>query len=249
MTPTVMEKLTEIFNEEMILEYLEKKKSAANTKVYHDKNRWYQYSYPKILKRFQETTNAAPYDCWIERIAWVYSWIPSISAGGMDEEAMDKLSQLERHFCTFKLEDIQLKSNTDSTCSELHGEMFFCSSSNMNPTPIKEFVILADKILHVNGSWHTTLSTTTKLLHFTFPGLFPIYDSKISILLFGGKIRSYKHYHEYLLALREFLQSSEFAHTIKREAEKEGVTSVRLVEMLLFMVAQEGPKQDRLVKQ
>lgn len=236
MIATAILRINDILPDEVaILRYLDIKRESLSLRSHNEKSRWYYASYPVILTRYEQTKNLPIQECWIERIAWVYSWIGQIPAGGLDREAMYALSEIESRFAEATLQNIDVESYTGSTFPELQGETLFSSFGEGDPVPIKEFVILADKILQVSGSWSTTLSTSTKLLHFTFPGLFPIYDSNISNLLFGGKTRDYKQYHAYIMAMREFIMTSELMPVIKREAKSEGITEVRLLEMLLFI--------------
>jgi hypothetical protein len=236
MIAKTISRLNDIFDiEKKVYDYIERRASIKETREYKDKNLWYQTTYPIIVKRYEETSKSPLLECWAERISWVFSWVAAIPAGGFDENAMNALSLLEQQFSAAQLENV----GVEGIHSKNHGETMFIPPNNTEPSPIKDFIILADKIIHVTESWNSTLSTTTKLLHFTFPGLFPIYDAKIHAVLFGGKTKSYRHYHAYILALHEFLRSSDMLPTLKVEAEKEGVTLVRFVEMLIFSASKE----------
>ncbi|CAN7766707.1 hypothetical protein LJR153_007290 [Paenibacillus sp. LjRoot153] len=245
MITIALTRLNDIFSDEKKLYDHMKNRTVINGKrEYKDKNRWYQTTYPVIIRRYEESRTSPLLECWAEWISWVFSWVAAIPAGGLDEEAMNALSLLEKHFGDVRLESIGLESLMGDIYSANYGETMFVSSNKSDSALIKDFVILADKIIHVNESWNSTLSTTTKLLHFTFPGLFPIYDAKIHTVLFGGKTKSYRHYHAYILALHQFLRTSDLIPLLKVEAQKERVTLVRFVEMLIFSSSKELAKEN-----
>ncbi|MBO2945775.1 hypothetical protein JJQ72_17490 [Paenibacillus sp. F411] len=234
MISDTIKKLEFILSDERNLQKILNERSFTVSRNYRDKSQWYETTYPITLKRYEDTRNSALIESWAERISWVFSWVAAIPAGGFDTGAMEQMSRLEAHYFDVRLENIDIESFMGDIYSSNHGETMFVSPLGADPTPIKIFVILADKIIHVNERWNNTLSTTTKLLHFTFPGLFPIYDEKIHNILFIGKTQNYRHYHAYLIALHQFLRTSPLVSMLKKYAEDKNVTLVRLIEMVLF---------------
>lgn len=158
----------------------------------------------------------------------------AIPAGGFNKEAMKELSILEDQFRGTSLDGQFVVSAQDHISFDKQGEVLLNSQDESVLVPMKQFVILADQIIHLNGSWNTTISTTTKLLHFTFPNLFPIYDSRIHNSLFGGKYKTYKNYQAYVLAIMIFLNNPDIHPYIREQAELKKVSLIRFVEMVLF---------------
>lgn len=78
----------------------------------------------------------------------------------------------------------------------------------MPPYTINNLVEAADQILNSGGRWNYTIPTTSKLLHFMCPALFPIYDSNINKMMFGGQVNCEK-YHAYIFGLQQFLNDTE----------------------------------------
>lgn len=238
---SVRQRIEEIIGDERQIDaYLKGLGQPKGTRSYVDKNFWYSTSYPIILKRFKETRDIPQDQKWSERIAWVYSWISSIPAGGLDTDAMIDLSILEQEYAFVNYEDTYIEIYHGSTFPEFHGDLVLSTRNNNKPVRISEFVRLADRIIHVNGNWNSTLSTTTKMLHFIFPEIFPIYDSKIHEIIFKSRLKNMSQYGLYILGLREFLQQSRTVDYIDSQLHAphdRKFSKVRTIEMLLFQAA------------
>jgi hypothetical protein len=193
------------------------------------------------LKRFKETREIQLDQKWTERIAWVYSWISSIPAGGLDIDAMNDLSNLEQEYAFVNYEDTYIEIYQGSTFPEFHGDLVLSTRHNNKPFRISDFIRLADRIIHVNGNWNGTLSTTSKMLHFIFPEIFPIYDNKIHKIIFNSGLKNMSHYGMYILGLRELLQHSRIVDYIDLQLlapHDHRFSGMRMIEMLLFQAAQ-----------
>lgn len=225
----LFQKLT-IANIEKALEILNSKKKQKFVKG--DKNYWYFLSYPVILRRFSETKDIDLHEKWVERIALIFSWIPGIPYGGFNEEAIRKLFLLEQNYYDVKLESTSVTKYEDSV-KKKQGELTFRIDGKPKMETLDIYIKAADGLLNFGGRWNFTLATTTKLLHFMCPSLFPIYDSNINAIIFGGQ-PSYSKYYGYIFALQRYLQKSETRPILEELARRECVSLVRLVDLILF---------------
>lgn len=120
MINTVLTQLNELFDDESkVLDLLKKSKDCHEQRAYKDKSYWYQESYPVIIERFEETKGIDLKKCWIERVAWVFSWVAAIPAGGFNKEAMKELSILEDQFRGTSLEGQFVVSAQDPSISKV----------------------------------------------------------------------------------------------------------------------------------
>lgn len=197
-----------------------------------DKTAWYSVSYPMILKRYQETRGSSNLGAWIERVALLSSWLPSIPNPDLNKKAIEEMVFLESIFHDVRLEEVGVESFLGAVNTIYHGEMIF-DTEDRPPVLLKTFLENADKITNLSGRWEDTLSTTTKLLHFMCPHLFPIFDRKVCQVLFGEK-QKYARYHCYIFALREFLQTADEFELIYRISLEKDVPAIRVVDYILF---------------
>lgn len=95
---------------------------------------------------------------------------------------------------------------------------------------------LANAVLHDEGSTNDHVSSSSKLLHFSSPGLFPILDHNICRLLFRSENLTARHYHAYVCLIHDQLAQSPFSllrgHT--DWLKKVWSTPVRVFENFLF---------------
>lgn len=125
--------------------------------------------------------------------ALLSSWLPSIPNPTLDNQAIEEMVFLEGVFYLAILENVGIESFLGAMNTKHHGEMIF-DTKDRPPVLIKTFLEYADRITNISGRWEGILSTTTKLLHFMCPQLFPIFDEKISKIVFGNK-QTYARYH------------------------------------------------------
>jgi len=95
-----------------------------------DRSYWYNKSYPVFLRRFAETlTDNLDESTWVERTAYVFSWIPRIPVVRLNKEAIHGLADLENMFHSSKLWDIGTESYlgglNDPVMGIHHGERIF----------------------------------------------------------------------------------------------------------------------------
>lgn len=229
------QKLTELLSRENIIKTI---KSYDNKISYQpinhsDKTVWYAKSYPVILKGFARTRGLSDETIWVERIALISSWLPTIPNPNLNKEAIQDMMYLEGIFNEVKLETIGIESYLGEMNTVHHGEIIFDTAENRPPVLIKSFLETADRVTNLSGRWHGTLSTTTKLLHFMCPHLFPIFDKKISSILFNGK-QNYINYHNYIFALHEFLHNADETVLLKKISEEKDISIIRTVDIILF---------------
>lgn len=215
-----------------------------------DRGYWYSRSYPVFLKRFTESrVNNKSESAWIERTAYVFSWIPRIPVVRLDEKAIRALADLENTFYSSKLWEIGTEAYLGGVNDPLrgmhHGERIFGTGLG-NPVLINDFVQLANSILNY-GEVRFNFPTTTKLLHFMFPDLFPIFDSNVCQALYGNdRVEDYNKYHAYIFSLQNFLENEPVAEAIFRAAQETKLPVLRVVDLVLF---QDGINQSRSKKQ
>lgn len=197
---------------------------------------WYNKSYIEFLRRFAETkSNNDKESVWIERTAYVYSWIAKIPVARLDKQAIKNMAELENCFSSSKLWEIgnasYLGGLNDPIRAIHHGEKIF--GDHMPPVVIKDFLKDANSILNYGNS-NLNLPTSTKLLHFLFPDLFPIFDSKVCKTLYGnGTSTNYIKYHAYVFALQDFLKKPE-AQELFKLVEKTELPILRVIDIVLF---------------
>ncbi|WP_077622359.1 hypothetical protein [Sediminibacillus massiliensis] len=190
-----------------------------------DRTSWYHESYPLIIATFNNTRGQQQKGRWVARLALTSSWVPTIPTPALEEQAMTELSRLEMKYFNRKLEEINV--------GEQEEEKYF-DIGNAEPIMLKVFLQLADRIVNGGGNWDRSISSTTKVLHFMCPGLFPMFDGNINQIIYGNKSFNYPKYHGYVFALREFLQTSSQTGKIKKLAEKEQLSLIRMTDILLF---------------
>jgi hypothetical protein len=122
-----------------------------------------------------------------------------------------RLSELE---LTFHGAQFLTIGKTAYLGSQYHGETIFPSYKGYYDTAIRELLIPAGYLLHKVPKINTQLSSTTKLLHFMLPNLFPIFDTKVCKQLFGTTHQTYEKYHAYVFELQQFLEQSHVASYI-----------------------------------
>lgn len=244
--------LKQLLTEERIDAALESLVNANQApKDKDDRSYWYSKSYPVFLRRFAETrTNNLDESAWVERTAYVFSWIPRIPVVRMDMEAIGGLAYLENLFHSSKLWDIGTESYlgglNDPIMGIHHGERIFGTGFGRPPVLIKQFVQLANSVLNY-GDTRLNFPTTTKLLHFIFPDLFPILDSNVCKALYGNdRVEDYSKYHAYMFALQDFLEYEPEAGALFRVAQDAKLPLLRIVDLVLF---QEGIESSNSSKQ
>ncbi|GAX90041.1 hypothetical protein [Effusibacillus lacus] len=235
---TVMNVLNERLNPDSIargLSHLYKK--SPSSKV--DRGFWYNKSYPYFIQRFEETRPVNQLETvWIERASYVYSWIARIPVTKLDHRAIRELAALEHLFAGCTLQEVGTESYLgglgDPKMAAHHGERIFGTGNGRPPVLIHQFVELANEIINY-GSGRYNFPTTTKLLHFMFPGLFPIFDSNVCRVLYGNEyIEDYIKYHAYVFALQDYLSGGKYSREILVEAERANLPPLRLVDLVLF---------------
>jgi hypothetical protein len=198
---------------------------------------WYKYSYKTFIKRFKDTSGEISLETWTERVALIYSWLPRIPLSSFTLETHDlialtsKLTELESIYYDAEL---ALIGRTAYLGSDFHGENIFPSYKGHYDLSIREFLEPAGKLLHGKINIDTQLSSTTKLLHFMCPHLFPIFDTKVCKQLFGTTHQTYGKYHEYLFSLQEFLREEEMGQYIINIAREKNLSPLYIVDLVLF---------------
>ncbi len=171
---------------------------------------WYRVSYPEFIKVFEDTQNLSGQDKWIPRLACIYSWLARIPTPCFEEQVFRELDGLEMEYKKHKL----WECGTDAWLGGLgtpeqvhHGEFIFQNDKGY-PAIIRHFLVAANKLLNNSNNWASNAPTVTKLLHFTFPNLFPIFDRNINKRIFGSHHFNYARYHGYVFGLKFFLEKN-----------------------------------------
>lgn len=198
---------------------------------------WYKQSYKRFIKRFNETRGEVEIGAWVERIALVYSWLPKIplNSFALDTNKLqlniDRLTELESIFYDAKLVTI---GRTVYLGSMYHGETILSSYKGYYDVAIREFLYPAGYILNQKPNLDTQLSSSTKLLHFMCPSLFPIFDTKVCKRLFGTTRQTYARYHMYVFELQQFLQETEVGAYIRDVADKMDTSPLYIIDLVIF---------------
>lgn len=229
--------ITKYLTEENLLnakEVFENNVSTHST-TYQDKSHWYAISYPVIVKLYEETRFKQTETDWIKRLAMVGSWLPTIINPSLSTEVIEDLEWLEGHFHHVKLEEIGEESYLGNVGTDDHGQRIFSTLNNLPPVLIKDFVKATNRITSTRDCFDGNLSTTTKILHFMHPHLFPIYDMKIHKLLFDGT-QTYSRYHTYIFALRQWLEDHKESTLplLQEIAAQHEVSVIRVVDHTFF---------------
>lgn len=198
-------------------------------------------SYPVIVKIYEETRSNQTETDWIKRLAMAGSWLPTIINPTLSVEAINELEWLEEHFHQVKLEEIGEESYLGSVGTDDHGQRIFSTLNNLPPVLIKDFVKATHRITSTRDRFDGNLSTTTKVLHFMHPHLFPIYDMKIHKLLFKGT-QSHSKYHRYIFTLRQWLEDHKesILPVLQEVATQHEVSVIRVVDHTLFNLKEGG---------
>lgn len=206
---------------------------------FNENNYWYKSTYKLFLEKFQATRGSNHVNAWIERVALIYSWLPTIPLNAFTlnnkelQEQINILTELENYYFEAQLETIGKTSYLGSD-PDFHGEIIFPSYNGSLDSSIRHFLYPAGKILHQDPNFDSQLSSITKLLHFMCPNLFPIFDRKVCKKLFGSEHQSYKRYHQYVFLLHSFLQETDEGKYICEQASKINVSPLYIVDLVLF---------------
>jgi len=196
---------------------------------------WYLYSYPVFIGLFSQTAKDNQRSAWVQRIACVFSWIARIPTPNLDETVLETLTKIANTYQKEKLWQIGTESFLGGQGNQdrlrHHGERMFGADIAKTPAVLRDYLEPANKLLNNSDHWEKNLPTTTKLLHFMCPYLFPILDNRITKVLSIGKIPSYVNYHAYTFALQGFLVESK---TMIAELEASGVNPLRLIDVILL---------------
>lgn len=183
---------------------------------------WYDQSYPFFVERFQETRRCYfEENSWIERKAYVFAWITKIPHGGkFNLNTTLELYKLEKEYCEKKLYEL--------------------SSKELAGIPLDYLLKLAYRVLNDGGHWISTLATSTKLLHYMCPALFPIFDKKICRVLYSQENPSYGKFKGYISALYQYLnqtENEELIEYLKVKSNIRKVSVLRLVDLTLYNIS------------
>lgn len=197
--------------------------NALENNYKQSRDLWYQQSYSLILERFALPSNKfeKPMNQWIERKAWVGSWLPTILKGEINETDIMNLSKLESKYRNFEI----INLNMDEISMKEWEEIIF------------KFLQVSNKILYGDANWHKTVASTSKLLHFMCPHLFPIMDKVVleEIISARSSYNMYKNYVDYFAALFQFLEDDQplKKHLMKISSQrKESV--LRIIDLVIF---------------
>lgn len=191
-----------------------------------DRDIWYGLSYPYFIERFRETReHNQSEEVWIERITYVYPLLARIPVKKLETNTYKKLAILERQYYQCSIFDFKTYIDHMSDKPE-------------NMKRLKEWVLflfnLANEMIQY-GSGHYNFPTTSRLLHFMFPDLFPVFDQKICRVLYGNdQVDDLSKYITYLLAIQKYLSSGAFHQIIMQEARAMNVSPLRIIDLKLM---------------
>lgn len=199
------------------------------------RRKWYRASYPRFLEVFQRTAHTADPQAWVERIACVFSWIGSIPTPRLEPEFLEALVDLERRFSTATLWEIGIARDKTERggASEVHASdvLLHEPEGSKNAVPFSDFLRPANKLLNGSDRWEQTTSTSSKLMHFMFPSLFPILDGNVATRLGLGTPPNANGYCVYLMGLRELLQENT---GILERCRAQNRHPLRVIDQILF---------------
>lgn len=205
----------------------------------NDRSFWYRKSYKVYISRFAELRkNNKKEDAWIERVGMVYSWIKKIPVAMLDFEAIQELAALEDQLYQSSIVSIGHESYQGGQGNPIklkyHGDRIF-GTRDIPPIPIDHFIHLANRIINT-GRNSVNLPTTSKLLHFLLPSLFPILDQHVANTVFGAqKNLNINYYREYIFSIQDYLIDGEHRELLISQAKDHQRSSLYILDQILFM--------------
>lgn len=206
--------------------------NSVNIEVKKDLN-WYVSSYDVIIRRFNETRGNTSQEAWIERTAFVYSWLPRIPLNAnfrkdvpkeshlRIEEAIQELTILEKSLHSNGVDSKDLVWNSVGTAGN-------------NGDELELYLERAGIIMHSEFNKNTQLASITKLFHFMVPEVFPIFDQHVCRALFGTKTLNLKKYREYLKGVHAFIEAPENVELFGKVNEPPLKNKIYLIDRILF---------------
>lgn len=215
-------------------EILEKEKIETLISKYDENSYWYKSTYKKFINIFNETRGNKDIEEWAVRTALVYSWLPTIplKAFSLDEATIkNHIFELEKLESRFYNKDLALIEITyDSNIKE----SVLSSQKRDSNIKISEFFLHAGYMIHKEPRLNTQLSSVTKLLHFMCPFLFPIFDTKVCLQIFGTKYQTYDKYFIYLLGVQQYLKKGKSNSYVKELARERNVSPLYIMDLVIF---------------
>jgi hypothetical protein len=201
------------------------------------KEKWYQISYPSIIRYFYETRGKTSINEAVLRIACVSSWIPAILKSDFHEESIKKIAYFENLYSNCNLWEIGSESYLGGMhqkgLGKYHGSRIFPIQSDNCPYLLKDYLEPIANILNSSDRWENTISTTSKYLHFMLPDLFPIFDKNVCKILFDSEINNEIKYSRYIFALQDVLNRKTF---VLNYAKDHNISPLKVIDNILFHV-------------
>jgi len=212
-------------------ESLEALENKQPTNERSDKSYWYANSYKPFIEYYKNNNRSKDINTWAIKVSMVYSWIASIPPANFS--VIEELVSLQEVYGEVKLWEVGVKSyivkQGDTHRSQHNGEDIFCVNGEV--ALIRDFLEPVNTLLNNSQNWATTISTTSKLLHFTYPDLFPIFDKVVCVNVFGSEIRNYNRYYSYIWGIRNFIKENKWIVDL---GDSSGYSPLKLIDLVIF---------------
>jgi hypothetical protein len=201
------------------------------------RDKWYQLSYPSIIQHFQKTKGDLSIPSNVLRISCVSSWIPAVLKSNIEIETLKRISYFEDLYKNSKLWEIGTESYLGGIykpgLEKYHGMRIFAVQSDNSPYLLKDYLEPVARLLNSSDRWQTTISTSSKYLHFMLPNLFPIFDKTLCNRLFRKEAIDDVTYSVYIFALQDVLVKKKF---ILEYAAERNISPLRVIDNILFHI-------------
>lgn len=189
---------------------------------------WYQDTYEFILRSFSDQGNSP--DKWILRKSLVFTWIMGVPSSGLDGERASKMDAHEAKLSGLTLGGPGL-SITEERLSHPSVEI-----------DLRNLLADGSAFLNSPDRGAETVATTSKLLHFMNPALFPLLDSQVKKTLKKNGAEDappnerFTEYIDYMAAMNLFIRTHSDVLASRNDGctLSEWVTPVRLIDLCLF---------------
>ncbi|WP_156289575.1 hypothetical protein [Oceanobacillus salinisoli] len=186
---------------------------------------WQRLSYPVITKQFENLAGKHSKKAWVKRLAYTYSWHPQTPSSVTPTPMKENFSTLEKKFFNASLRKVKLMETEED-------EKLIRYKKKLHE--LSEFIVPIGSLIYGKEEIDYQLSSVSKVLHFMFPNLFPLFDRKACETVFGSNYQSYSRYFRYISAFRTYLQEGENAEYVIKQAEKEGLSPLYVMELALY---------------
>ena len=203
-----------------IIDIIEKNKKFLMKELKNESKSTYNFSYPYLLNYFDRIKKDSTSQWLICGSSMVYSWMPTILNFNFEQGRIDH--------ATNSLKEIKKLVNN-------------------KPFDFNRFEPLLNPIVTVINN---SIVGVSKFLHFSYPEIFPIWDSRVE-RAFSGKPNNYHQ----VKSIKNYIQYSKSIHKVVDEKKNDWIANelfndsnnnlspIRKIESMLFLLGKNTNKQ------